>query len=104
MGLNELKALGLKRKEDDWCFERYNCPRFTMPDENGNVILDYGISIEKWVIPSYEYIYAECEGDNTFSQILNYMNENSVALVCAVQDFTCSEMGKNYMFFPFRAI
>ena len=29
----------------DWCFERYNCPRFTSPDEAGNVILDYGISI-----------------------------------------------------------
>lgn len=24
-------------------FERYNCPRFTTPDENGDVILDYGI-------------------------------------------------------------
>lgn len=46
MCLNELKALGLKRKEDDWCFERYNCPRFTTPDEKGNVILDYAISIE----------------------------------------------------------
>lgn len=22
-------------------FERYNCPRYTTPDENGNVILDY---------------------------------------------------------------
>ena len=46
MCLEELKSLGLKRKEDDWCFERYNCPRFTTPDEEGNVILDYGISIE----------------------------------------------------------
>lgn len=45
MCLEELKTQGLKRKEDDWCFERYNCPRFTTPDENGNVILDYGISI-----------------------------------------------------------
>ena len=44
--LGELKKLGLKRKEDDWCFERYNCPRFTTPDANGNVILDYGISVE----------------------------------------------------------
>jgi hypothetical protein len=33
--------------QNDWCFERYNCPRYTMPDNNGNVILDYGISIEK---------------------------------------------------------
>jgi hypothetical protein len=30
-----------------WCaFERYNCPRFTEPDENGDVILDYGILLE----------------------------------------------------------
>lgn len=47
MCLEELKALGYKRKEDDWCFERYNCPRFTTPDEKGNIILDYGISIER---------------------------------------------------------
>ena len=46
MCLEELKSLGLKRKEDDWCFERYNCPRFTTPDEADNVILDYGIAIE----------------------------------------------------------
>lgn len=25
---------------DGWFFERYNCPRFTKPDEKGNVILD----------------------------------------------------------------
>ena len=45
MCLEALRAHGLKRKEDDWCFERYNCPRFTTPDEKGKVILDYGISI-----------------------------------------------------------
>lgn len=44
--LAELKAHGFKRKEDGWCFERYNCPRFTTPDDEGNVILDYGIAIE----------------------------------------------------------
>lgn len=26
--------------EKRWFFERYNCPRFTEPDENGEVILD----------------------------------------------------------------
>ncbi len=46
MCLKELEKHHLKRKEDDWCFERYNCPRFTTPDESGNVILDYAISIE----------------------------------------------------------
>ncbi len=47
MCLGELKAHNLKRKKDDWCFERYNCPRFTTPDGNGNVILDYALSIER---------------------------------------------------------
>lgn len=47
MCLEELKARGLERKESGWRFERYNCPRFTTPDENGNVILDYGLSINK---------------------------------------------------------
>lgn len=45
MCLEALKENGFKRKEDDWCFERYNCPRFTTADEDGCVILDYGIAI-----------------------------------------------------------
>lgn len=28
-------------KMDAWYMERYNCPRFTQPDDQGNVILDY---------------------------------------------------------------
>lgn len=27
-------------------FERYNCPRFTSPDENGDIILDYGMYLK----------------------------------------------------------
>ena len=29
-----------------WCFERYGCPRFTTPDEKGNIILDICVHIE----------------------------------------------------------
>lgn len=43
--LDALPGLGMTRREDDWCFERYNCPRYTTPDASGNVILDYGVSI-----------------------------------------------------------
>ncbi len=32
---------GWRVKENGWFIERYNCPRFTTPDEKGNVILDY---------------------------------------------------------------
>lgn len=45
MCLEKMKTLHMERNEDNWCFERYNCPRFTTPDDEGNVILDYGISI-----------------------------------------------------------
>ena len=27
----------------DWCMEVYTCPRFTTPDENGDIIVDYWI-------------------------------------------------------------
>ncbi len=58
----------------------------------------------KWVIPGYEYIYAECKSGDTFSEVINYMNENEISLVGAVHDFTCTETGKNYLFFPIRTI
>lgn len=58
----------------------------------------------RWVIPGYEYIYVKCEDGNTFSQVIEYMNENDLTLVGAVLDFTCPETGKNYMFFPIRTI
>ena len=37
-----LKENGMMFSETGWFFERYNCPRFTAPDEQGNVILDIG--------------------------------------------------------------
>lgn len=43
-----LKALTLQgwtHPEGGWRFERYQCPRFTVPDEHGRVILDYCLSI-----------------------------------------------------------
>ena len=42
-------GMGEYRKSEDgrsYFFERYNCPRFTQNDENGNVILDYGIYLK----------------------------------------------------------
>ncbi len=53
----------------------------------------------KWNIPGYEYIYVEIENENTFSDVLNYISVNNLALVGAVHDFTCPETGKNYIFF-----
>jgi len=31
---------------NEWCFERYAKPRFDMPDENGNIILDICFFVE----------------------------------------------------------
>jgi hypothetical protein len=47
----KLTAGGGKIKNDEkgatWFFERYGCPRFTTPDEEGNVILDFSFYMEK---------------------------------------------------------
>ena len=58
----------------------------------------------KWTIPGYEYLCAEVENGNTFSDMLDYMKENGITLAGAVHDFTCPSSGKNYMFFPVQTI
>jgi predicted transcriptional regulator YdeE len=40
LSMAALKEQGWDYAETGWFFERYNCPRFTAPDEKGNVILD----------------------------------------------------------------
>ena len=58
----------------------------------------------KWIIPGFEYLRAECEGENTFSEMLDYLGQNQIPLAGAVHDFTCPASGKNYMLFPIRKI
>ena len=59
---------------------------------------------KKWTIPSYEYLCVEVDGENTFSDMLDYMKTNNITLAGAIHDFTCPSSGKNYMFFPIRII
>ena len=56
----------------------------------------------KWVIPAYDYLKVEREGDNTFSEMWQYMKENGIPLAGAVHDYSCPRTGKDYMFFPIR--
>lgn len=58
----------------------------------------------KWTVPGYEYIYAECENEHTFSDVIQYLKEKNISLAGAVHDFTCPQTGKNYMFFPIRKL
>ena len=44
--LERIAALGL-RVRDGWRLERYNCPRFTTPDEQGRVVLDWVVKVEE---------------------------------------------------------
>ncbi|MDR1600652.1 MAG: GyrI-like domain-containing protein [Oscillospiraceae bacterium] len=43
--LASIQEKGMAPKPGGYMFELYNCPRFTTPDEQGNVILDYGIEV-----------------------------------------------------------
>lgn len=58
----------------------------------------------KWIIPGYEYLCAQVESENTFPEVLAYLEANNLSLVGAVHDFTCPATGKNYMYFPIRVI
>lgn len=40
---NDMGNFKIDDENRSYFFERYNCPRFTSADENGNVILDYGV-------------------------------------------------------------
>jgi len=44
--LEIIRDAGLENTKDALRFERYNCPRYTVPDDKGNVILDYGFAIK----------------------------------------------------------
>lgn len=46
MCVSKIKEAGWQLAEDPWFIERYNCPRFTTPDEKGKVILDYCIYLK----------------------------------------------------------
>lgn len=58
----------------------------------------------KWVIPGFEYVYAECEDGDTSPKMIDYLTANHMALAGAVHDFTCPRTGKQYMFFPVRRL
>lgn len=58
----------------------------------------------KWTIPGYEYLCVEAESEASFSQALDYIRENGLTLVGAVQDFSCPATGKDFLFFPIRLL
>lgn len=44
--MDALASKGFELVQDPWFFERYNCPRFTTPDDQGKVILDYCVYVK----------------------------------------------------------
>ena len=58
----------------------------------------------RWVVPAYEYLRVENDGEDTFARMLSYLKEKNCSLAGAVHDFTCPQTGKNYMFFPIRRL
>ena len=58
----------------------------------------------KWTIPGFAYIRVEVESENTFSEALDDLRANGIALAGAVHDFTCPASGKNYMYFPIQRL
>ena len=58
----------------------------------------------KWIVPGFEYLYAESEGPETYPKVFEYMAQNGLELAGAAQDFSCPETGKDYVLFPIRRL
>lgn len=58
----------------------------------------------KWEVPGYEYLVVKAAGPQTFSQMLEHIEEEGLALAGAVHDFTCPKTGENWMFFPIQRL
>ena len=59
----------------------------------------------KWTIPAYEYIYVKIDEPDIFIRVIEYLKNNNLELVGAVNDFNCpEEKGQGYMFFPIRKL
>lgn len=84
--------------EDDFSKGLYlagvECPKDAVPPEGWT----------KWIIPGYEYIAAEGDGEALFPEMIAYLQEHNIPLAGAVHDFTCPKTGKNYMLFPVRKL
>lgn len=57
----------------------------------------------KWVIPGYEYLVVE-NHNGAFRDTIRQMNEEGIALVGAVHDYTDPATGKGYLYFPIKEV
>lgn len=57
----------------------------------------------KWVIPGYEYLVVE-NHNGVFRDTIRQMQEEGIALVGAVHDYTDPATGKGYLYFPIRKV
>ena len=46
----------------------------------------------------------EREGTDVFQKVMEYLKDNGILLVGAVQDFISPQTGKNYMYFPIKEL
>lgn len=57
----------------------------------------------RWMIPGYEYLVVE-NHDGAFGDTIRQMQEEGIALVGAVHDYTDPATGKGYLYFPIRKV
>lgn len=57
----------------------------------------------KWMIPGYEYLVVE-NHDGAFRDTIRQMQEEGIALVGAVHDYTDPATGKGYLYFPIKEV
>ena len=57
----------------------------------------------KWVVPAFEYVAVENQA-GAFEKGLSSLAEQGLSLAGAVQEYTAPDTGREYLYFPIRAI
>lgn len=58
----------------------------------------------KWVIPAYEYMRVENDQPDTFARAIAQLEKQQLPLAGAVQEFTCPQSGKSYLYCPVKCL
>ena len=58
----------------------------------------------RWEIPGFVYMKAACGSTALFPEMLEYLRQQGLELVGAVQDFTDPTSGQNFMLFPIKRL
>ncbi len=58
----------------------------------------------RWRVPAFEYLYTPNDKPDSFARGVSALQRLGYTLAGAVQEFTCPQSGRGYLYYPIRRI